>query len=87
MYGMLTGTIGSGILLLREMDPALETPAANNLIIGSSYGIVLGAPLLIFVSLAARSTTMFLITLGMIFLYWFGLSMIIRKPESKKTSV
>lgn len=81
MYGMLTGTIGSGILLLREIDPGLDTPAANNLIIGSSYGIVLGAPMLIFVSLAARSTVMCLITFAMIIVYWCVLSLIIRRPE------
>ena len=84
MHGMLTGTIGSGILLLRELDPSLETPAANNLVIGSSYGIVLGAPMLIFVSLAARSTTMCLITFAMVIIYWLFLSLIIRRPETKR---
>ena len=52
MFGMLTGTISSGVLLLREIDPGLETPAANNLITGSSFGIVLGAPVLILVGMA-----------------------------------
>ncbi len=79
MYGMLTGTIGSGILLLKEIDPELETPAANNLVIGSSYGIALGAPMLFFVSLAARSTAMCLITFALIVIYWFVLSRIIRR--------
>ncbi len=79
MYGMLTGTIGSGILLLREIDPELSTPAANNLVIGSSYGIVLGAPLLIFVSLAARSTALCLITLALVAVYWVVLSLLIKK--------
>ena len=79
MYGMLTGTIGSGILLLKEIDPDLETPAANNLVIGSSYGIALGAPLLIFISLAAGSTVMCLITLALIVIYGTVLSLIIRK--------
>ncbi len=79
MYGMLTGTIGSGILLLKEIDPNLDTPAANNLVIGSSYGIVLGAPMLIFISLAARSTAMCLAVLALIVIYWTALAMIIRK--------
>ncbi len=55
MYGMLTGTISSGVLLLREIDPDLSTPAANNLVIGSSFGIVLGAPVLVLVGIAPRS--------------------------------
>ncbi len=58
MYGMMTGTISSGILLLREIDPDLNTPAANNLVSGSSVGIILGAPVLVLVSLAARSDLM-----------------------------
>ena len=79
MYGMLTGTIGSGILLLKEIDPDLDTPAANNLVIGSSYGIVLGAPVLVFISLAARSTVMCLVSLGLIVVYWTVLALLIRK--------
>ena len=63
MYGMLTGTISSGILLLREIDPSFESPAANNLITGSSFGIIFGAPLLVLVSLAADSTLMTFIVL------------------------
>ena len=35
MFGMLTGTISSGVLLLREIDPDLRTPASNNLVTGS----------------------------------------------------
>ena len=58
MYGMMTGTISSGILLLREIDSDLSTPAANNLVSGSSVGIILGAPVLVLVSLAARSDLM-----------------------------
>ncbi len=55
MYGMMTGTISSGVLLLREIDPDLSTPAANNLITGSSFGIIFGAPVLVLVTLAPRS--------------------------------
>ena len=58
MYDMMTGTISSGVLLLREIDPLMKTPAANNLVLGSSFGIVLGAPILILVGLAARSMGM-----------------------------
>jgi len=81
MYGMLTGTIGSGVLLLREIDPELKTPAANNLVTGSSYGIVLGAPLLVFVSLAAKSTALCLITLGLVVIYLAVLTTILMKKK------
>ena len=47
MFGMLTGTISSGVLLVREIDPEYKTPAANNLVTGSGAAIVFGAPLLV----------------------------------------
>ena len=84
MYGMLTGTIGSGILLLREIDPELGTPAANNLVVGSSYAIVLGAPLLVFVSLAAKSTLMCFVTLGLAAAYLIVLTFVLMHQKKKK---
>ena len=84
MYGMLTGTIGSGILLLREIDPEMQTPAANNLVIGSSYGIILGAPLLILISLAAKSAALCFLVVGLAIIYLALLLGIIYKVGSKK---
>ena len=83
MYGMLTGTIGSGVLLLREIDPELNTPAANNLVVGSSYAIVLGAPILVFVSLAAKSTLMCLVTFVLASLYLVALTMVNCRKKKK----
>jgi len=85
MYGMLTGTIGSGILLLREIDPELCTPAAGNLVSGSAYGILLGAPVLIFVSLAAKSVGMCLIVLGLTMIYGGVLVAFLLKDRKKET--
>ena len=59
----------SGVLLLREIDPDLATPAANNLITGSSFGIVLGAPVLLLVGLAPRSDLLCWVTLGIMAAY------------------
>ena len=83
MYGMLTGTIGSGVLLLREVDPNLSTPAANNLVMGSSYAIALGAPILAFVSLAAKSTLLCLITFVLVSAYFAALTWIIVRNPNK----
>ena len=77
MYGMLTGTISSGVLLLREIDPELSTPAANNLIVGSSFGILLGAPVLILVGLATKSDAMCFLTLILAIAYLVILDIII----------
>ncbi|MBR6999647.1 MAG: hypothetical protein IKI01_03420 [Lachnospiraceae bacterium] len=76
MYGMMTGTISSGVLLLREVDPQLETPAANNLVIGSSFAILLGAPLLVLIGLAPKSALMTWITLGIMIAYYLILLLI-----------
>ncbi len=85
MYGMLTGTISSGILLLREIDPNMETPAANNLVTGSSFGIIFGAPVLLLVSLAAKSDLWVWITVGLIIIYLAFLLLFINKVGKKKT--
>ena len=84
MYGMMTGTISSGVLLLRELDPDMKTPAANNLVLGSSFGILLGAPLLILVSLASRSYTMSLVTLALLAVYYVILLLIVNLKKKKK---
>ena len=84
MYGMMTGTISSGVLLLREIDPDLKTPAANNLVLGSSFGILLGAPLLVLVSLASRSFTMALISLGLLAVYYVLMLVIVNLRRRKK---
>ncbi len=84
MYGMMTGTISSGMLLLRELDPDLRTPAANNLVIGSSFAILLAAPLLVLVSLAAKSLVMSLVTLGLVVVYYFMMLLIINSGDRKR---
>ena len=84
MFGMLTGTISSGVLLLREIDPELSTPAANNLITGSSFGIILGAPILVLVSLAARSALMCWVTVGIMAAYLALMCFIIFCFQGKK---
>ena len=84
MYGMLTGTLSSGILLLREIDPELKTPAANNLVIGSSFGIIFGAPMLVLVSLAGKNDMMTYVTFVLCISYLAILLIIIFKVGKHK---
>lgn len=86
MFGMLTGTISSGVLLLREIDPELKTPASNNLVTGSSFGIIFGIPMLILISFAAKSDTSVFLALGFILLYLTALLLFIFKAGKKKSS-
>ena len=73
MFGMQTGVISSGILLLREIDPKFETPAATNLVLGSSFAIGFGIPMLLLINMAPRSNMFAFITLGCCVLYFFVL--------------
>ena len=65
-------------------NPDLKTPAANNLVLGSSFGILLGAPLLVLVSIAQKSYTMSLITLGLIAVYYVILLLIVNIKKKNK---
>ena len=69
MYGMLTGTISSGVLLLRELDPGFETPAANNLVLGSGFGIAFGAPMLLLIGMAPKSDASVWLVFGLAAVY------------------
>ncbi|MCL1828866.1 MAG: sodium:glutamate symporter [Oscillospiraceae bacterium] len=84
MFGMMTGTISSGVLLLREIDPEYKTPAANNLVVGSTFGIVFGAPMLILVGLAPKSDIQCLLTLGLCVLYLIILLLFMYKANRRK---
>ena len=84
MFGMLTGTISSGVLLLREIDPDLRTPASNNLVTGSSYGIIFGAPMLLLISFAPKSETTVWAAVGLIIVYLALLLLFILKAGNKK---
>ena len=66
MYGTMTGTASTGIALLREADPNFETPAANNLVIGSTGAIAFGFPLLLLLGFAPRFP---LLVLGLLVLF------------------
>ncbi len=47
MYGMLTGTISTGLALLREVDPHFKSDAARNLVFGSGTALLFGFPLML----------------------------------------
>ena len=70
MFGMLTGTASNGMILLREIDPKFETPAANNLVLQVLPAIVFGFPVLILIGFAPISMTNTWITLAVLILYF-----------------
>ncbi|MBQ8236808.1 MAG: hypothetical protein IJZ39_01485 [Oscillospiraceae bacterium] len=84
MFGMLTGTISSGVLLLREVDPGMKTPASNNLLTGSSFGIIFGVPMLLLISYAAQSEFACWISVGLIIVYLAALVLFILRTGKQK---
>ena len=52
MYGMLTGTASTGIILLREIDGEFKTPASDNMVYQNFPAIVFGFPLMLLATLA-----------------------------------
>lgn len=64
MYGMLTGTASTGIILLREADPKFKTPAATNLVYQNLYAMLFGFPIMLLLSFVPQSVTNTFITIG-----------------------
>lgn len=67
MYGMLTGTASTGIILLREIDGEFRTPASDNLVYQNFPAIVFGFPLMFLATLAPAKPIFTLIVLTAFF--------------------
>jgi ESS family glutamate:Na+ symporter len=52
MYGMLTGTASTGIILLREIDGEFKTPASDNMVYQNFPAIVFGFPIMLLAPIA-----------------------------------
>ncbi len=85
MFGMLTGTASTGIVLLREVDPNFKTNAATDMVVGSTTAIIFGFPVLLLVGFAPASTWHTLISLLiMIVLFIAMLTAMIKLNPLKK---
>ncbi len=82
MYGMLTGTASTGVILLREIDGDFETPAADNMVYQNFPAIVFGFPLMLLATLAPVKP---LLTFGILFAFFAVMNIILfRKQIFKK---
>ena len=82
-YGMSVGTIANGMILAREIDPDFQTPAGDDLVIGSSAAIILGFPLLLLIAQAPMPGNLWWVTI-VIFLYFLVLVGYMLKDQLKK---
>jgi ESS family glutamate:Na+ symporter len=87
MYGMLTGTASTGMMLLHEIDADYKTPAADNLVYQNFPAIVFGFPLMLLAALAPKEPVKTFIILVLFFLVMnvilFRRSIFCRKKKKK----
>jgi len=74
MYGMLTGTASSGIILLREIDGDFKTPVSDNLVYQNFPAMVFGFPILI---LATMGPTKPYMTLGIVAVFMVVINLLL----------
>ncbi len=68
MYGMLTGTASTGVILLREIDGDFKSPAADNMVYQNFPAIVFGFPIMLLATLAPKKPILTLIILVIFFI-------------------
>ncbi len=78
MYGMLTGTASTGIILLREIDGDFKTPAADNLVYQTFPAIAFGFPLMFLATLAPVKP---LLILGIIIAFFLVLNILLFRSK------
>jgi ESS family glutamate:Na+ symporter len=77
LYGMLTGTASTGIILMREIDPLFKTPAASNLVYQQLWAIVFGFPMLLLLGYAPMSLGNTWITLAALAVLFIVMNLIL----------
>ena len=78
MYGMLTGTASTGIILLREIDGEFKTPAADNMVYQNFPAIVLGFPIMLLATMAPEKP---MLTLGLLVVFFVVLTVILFRSK------
>ena len=74
MYGMLTGTASTGVILLREIDGDFKTPVSDNLVYQNFPAMLFGFPILI---LATMAPTKPYLTLGIVVSFMIVLNILL----------
>ena len=71
-FGTMTGTASNGMIMMKEIDPGLRTPASSLYILSNFPAMVMIAPLLFMLGFASKSLTNALIALAVFFTLWIG---------------
>ena len=78
MFGMLTGTASTGVILLREIDGDFKTPVADNLVYQNFPAMAFGFPILI---LATMAPTQPYLTLGIVFVFMIVMNILLFRSK------
>ncbi|MBR1972032.1 MAG: hypothetical protein IKA16_01190 [Oscillospiraceae bacterium] len=84
MYGMLTGTASTGVILLREIDGDFKTPVADNLVYQNFPAMVFGFPILL---LATMAPTKPYLTLAIVFVFMIAINILLLRSLIFKKKV
>ena len=87
MFGMLTGTASTGIILLREVDGDFKTPVSDNLVYQNFPAIVFGFPIMLLATLAPVKPVL---TIGLLAVFFVVLNVILFRAQifkKKKVNV
>ena len=84
MYGMLTGTASTGVILLREIDGDFKTPVADNLVYQNFPAMVFGFPILL---LATMAPTKPALTIGIVFVFMIAINILLLRSLIFKKKV
>jgi ESS family glutamate:Na+ symporter len=87
LFGMLTGTTSTGMILLREVDPKFETPAATNLVYLTFVAIAFGFPLFLLMGIAPTSLTASIITLVIVIIMFVVFNVILFRSKIFKKKI
>ena len=77
MFGMLTGTASNGMILLREIDPRLETPAASNMVYSGLPAIAFGGGLLLILGYCPKGLIESIVTFAILFVACVAFNLIL----------
>ncbi|MDE7213188.1 MAG: hypothetical protein K2N42_01250, partial [Anaeroplasmataceae bacterium] len=81
MFGMLTGTASTGMILLREIDGSYKSPASENLVFQNLPAMVLGVPLMFLAEYAAKGMVESCITLAIVVVYGVVLNVFLYRSK------
>lgn len=90
-YGMLTGTISTGLALVKAVDPKFQSNTTDNLVMGSATAIMFGFPLLLILNIPIvgylqNQPMMYLYTFAALFVYFIILLGLLLYRSRKATA-